>query len=101
MTVKLTAYKQDESGDYADLLVGETLDFGNDFTNELLADSDTVATSAWAVDSGLTTSTPQINANITSVFLTCTQAGVMQVTNTVTTTNGRTYKERFRIIGAA
>lgn len=97
----LTAFKRDELGDYADMVVGEILDFGNDLTKELLSDADTVSISTWAVDAGLTDSSPQISANITSVFLECTAAGTMWVTNTVTTAAGRKYIEKFRIIGAA
>jgi len=96
----LSAFKRDELGDYAELRVGASLDWGNDLTNELVKDADTINSSSWAVDAGLSTSSPQVIDDVkTSVFLTCSQAGVMWVTNTIVTLGGRTYIEKFRIIG--
>lgn len=96
-----SAFQTDQNGDYAEMRLGETLDFTNDWTDFLAqSGSDTIAASGsvWAVPAGVTVSTPAISGTKTYAFFTPTVVGIYQIDNTLTTTGGRIKKESFRII---
>ena len=91
-----SAFKTDSLGQYAELKVGETKDYGNDFTTELGADI--IISSAWSTT--LTTTSSSITGGITSVFFSgAVDGGSYWVDNSVITAGGRTLKESFRLIG--
>lgn len=74
-----------------------TLDYGFDWTAWL--NGDTIAGSVWAVETGLTKGAESISADrrSTSVFLSGGDVGsTYRVTNTVTTSTGRTDSRTFR-----
>ena len=72
------------------IAVGETLDYTISWATTL--GSDTVATSAWAVATGLTVGADSNTTTTTTIFLTAGAPGgsPVDVTNTITTAGGRT-----------
>ena len=80
---------------------GEVLDYKMDWTAWLALDNDTLATSAFAVDptaSGLTVTTSSKTTKVATVWLTSSGTlNLYAITNTVTTSLGRTAKRSFLI----
>lgn len=67
----------------------DVLDYGIDWTAEI-AEGDSIATSEWLPDDGLTAGETGISGTITTVWLSGGQDGrVYRVTNRVTTAAGR------------
>lgn len=79
----------------------EKKDYRVDWTKRLAVDSDTIASSAWAVATGLTESVTPPASNTTTtatVWLEGGTAGVAyKVTNTITTADGRIHERSFTI----
>lgn len=89
----------------------DRLDYGFLFSRWLI-DGDTIASSVWSVPSPLVSSSPTVNSapivrcgvmhpanTATSVFITGGVLGARYlVTNTITTTHGRTFARRFRLV---
>ena len=72
------------------------LDYGFDWT-AWLASGETISTSSWTTDT-LTSSSPQISTNVTSVFV---EGGVVgtsyKIVNTITTSVGRIDSRTIRL----
>lgn len=92
------AFKRDANGWWVELKVGETKDFGHDWSAELGTDS--VQNSTWSAETGITVSTPQVIGAVASAFFSGAAEGVTKwIDNTITTVGGRVIKESFRIVG--
>lgn len=72
----------------------EVLDFGMDWSRELGADNDTIATSEWSADDGIAIDDgTQFSATGSIVWLSGGEAGKSyKVTNKITTALGRTFE---------
>ena len=78
----------------------EVLDYGWDWSRWL--DGDTLASSTWTADSGITIQSHTFDTASTTIWLTGGAEGATyQLTNTVTTAAGRTAQRSFeiRIVG--
>ena len=74
----------------------EVLDYGWDWSRWL--DGDTLASSTWTVDTGLTIQSHTYDTASTTIWLTGGSEGATyQATNTVTTAAGRTAQRTFEI----
>lgn len=72
------------------------LDYGFDWTSWL--DGDTISTSAWSADAGITVDSDSNNTTSTTVWLSGGTAGTTyEVTNQITTAAGRTDDRTIRI----
>ncbi len=75
-----------------------TLDYSIDWTQWLAGD--TIASSAWTCDSGITESAAKVNAanTLATIWLSGgTLSSIYKVTNTITTAAGRTQVQSFKV----
>ena len=76
---------------------GETLDYTIDWS-EWLTGAETISTSTWAVDTGITTSSPTNSTTITTVWLSGgTLNNIYTVKNTIATSAARTAVRTFYV----
>jgi hypothetical protein len=62
-----------------------------------LLDLDTILTSTWVVPTGLTITAQTNTANTATVWLSGGTVGVHVITNTITTSGGRTYERSVKL----
>ena len=95
-----TSFKKDALGDYIEKDAAAVLDYANDWTAWLAASAtDTIATSTWTIQTGLTSSSPVVAAGVTSLFISGGTAGTTYtITNKIVTTGGRTDQRSFRVV---
>lgn len=58
----------------------------------LLLGSDTISASSWVAPAGFTVNSQSFTATTATVWLSSGAAGVHQITNTITTSGGRTFE---------
>lgn len=95
-----TTFRRDDIGPWIEKAPAEALDYGFDWNapGEEWLDADTIASSVWAVDAGLTKGATSNTTTTASVWLSGgTLGATYTVTNTITTTGGRTGVRSFRI----
>lgn len=73
---------------------GDVLDYSMDWSDWLTA-SETISTSAWSVPAGVTSSGASVSATMTLVFLATPTVGSYSITNTISTSGGRTIARTF------
>ncbi len=96
-----TTFEFDDIGPWIAKAPTEVLDYGLDWNapGELWLGSDTIASSAWTVDAGLTKGATSNTLTTASVWLSGGALGTSYtVTNTITTAGGRTGVRSFRVV---
>jgi len=92
-----TEWKRDAIGYYKEKSPGSKLDYGHDWTN-WAEDSDTIVSSAWTADTGITLSDDGISGLSTYVYVAGDTAGRYELWNTVTWSSGRIIKLPFSVV---
>lgn len=97
----MTGFSYDTLGPWIAKDPDAVTDYGIDWADWLAESTDptdTLLTSAWSSDAGITTSAPQLDGTVASCLISGGSAGTTYtVTNRITTTNGRTEDRSFRV----
>jgi len=76
----------------------DILDYMGSWASQMDADTDTIASSTWVLDTGLTEVSSSFTNTQTSIFVSGGDDGSeYDVTNRITTAGGRTYERSFTI----
>lgn len=98
----ITGFQRDAFGEWIGAYPGSLKDYTVDWSAWLEEQDDTIASSAWTIPSGLTSSSPGSTETTATIWLTGVTAGqVYTVINTITTAAGRVEPRAFRVVGKA
>lgn len=76
----------------------EIIDYVVDWSNQMTLDTDTIATSDWVLDDGITEDSASNTTTQTLIFISGGTAGQRyDVTNRITTVGGRTWDQSFTV----
>jgi hypothetical protein len=93
----MSGFRTDQNGLYIISSPGDTLDYSLDWT-ALLQASETIASSSWAADTGVTLGAQSYFGTVTTVFAGGgVDGGAYRLTNTITTSGGRTFARAFQL----
>lgn len=91
-----TSFHRDHRGYWAEQDPAELLDWSIDWSARTGADP--IVHSVWSADAGITLAAPSTDGAVTTAWLSGSERGTYEISNTVTTQGGRTHCRRFRII---
>lgn len=92
-----TGFKRDAAGYYIDKLADDADDYGYNWAR-WMDPAETISTSIWAADAGITLADPTVDGWVTGVVVGGGLAGMTYtVSNTVTSSSGRSRTLSFRV----